>query len=81
MTENCNVPLLISVESAGKLLGIGRGLAYQLAREGKLPTVRLGRRTLISRQHLESWITEEVGDNGSNSVLSGVMTKRELKEV
>ena len=81
MTENGNVPLLISVESAGKLLGIGRGLAYQLAREGKLPTVRLGRRTLISRQHLEVWIAHEVRDSTSDVVSSGGMLERELKEV
>jgi excisionase family DNA binding protein len=33
----------LSVEDAGRVLGVGRGLAYRLARSGKLPTVRVGR--------------------------------------
>jgi len=31
-----------TVEEAAKVLGIGRTVAYRLAREGKLPTLRLG---------------------------------------
>lgn len=68
--ENGTAPLLISVEEAGKLLGIGRGLAYQLVQEEKLPTIRLGRRILVSRQHLETWIEQEVSDNGDGGVVS-----------
>ena len=68
--ENGTAPLLISVEEAGKLLGIGRGLAYQLVQEEKLPTIRLGRRILVSRQHLEAWIEQEVSDNGDGGVVS-----------
>lgn len=33
----------ISVEDAGRVLGVGRGLAYRMARSGKLPTIRVGR--------------------------------------
>ena len=70
MTANGNAPLLISISQAGQLLGIGRGLAYQLAQEGKLPTIRLGRRVLVSRQQLEAWIEQEVSDNGDGGVVS-----------
>ena len=41
------VPLTITVEQAGKVLGVSRGLAYQSARDGSLPTVKLGRRRLV----------------------------------
>lgn len=46
-------PLTITVEEAAKALKIGRGLAYQMAREGKLPTLKFGRRLLVSKKALE----------------------------
>ena len=72
MTESTNgsAPLLLSVEQAAKMLNIGRGLAYQLTQEGKLPIVRLGRRVLISRQHLEAWVQQQVGASPADDVLS-----------
>lgn len=39
----------LTVEEAGKVLGIGRTLAYRLARSGQIPTVRLGGRVLVPR--------------------------------
>jgi len=45
--------LTLSVGEAAKCLGLSRGLAYQLAREGKLPTVRFGRRLLVPKKALE----------------------------
>ncbi|MBI5738846.1 MAG: helix-turn-helix domain-containing protein [Mycolicibacterium neoaurum] len=40
-------PLTITVERAGRLLGISRGLAYDLVRRGEIPAVRLGRRLVV----------------------------------
>lgn len=70
MTENGNTPILIPVEQAAKLLNIGRGLCYQLVQEKRLPSIRLGRRVLISRQALERWVQQEVGANTSDNVSS-----------
>ena len=39
--------LTVTVDEAAKLLGIGRTLAYEAARIGDLPTIRIGRRILI----------------------------------
>jgi excisionase family DNA binding protein len=50
--ERVNEPLVMSVEEAAKLLGISRGLAYEAARRGELPTIRLGRRLLVPRWRL-----------------------------
>jgi excisionase family DNA binding protein len=47
-----NEPLTMSVEAAGKLLGISRGLAYEAARRGELPTIKLGRRLLVPTARL-----------------------------
>jgi len=48
--------LTISVETAGRLLGISRGLAYELASQGLLPTLRLGRRLVVPRKALEKML-------------------------
>ena len=45
--------LTLTVEEAGELLGISRALAYELVRRGELPSLRLGRRIVVSRRRLE----------------------------
>jgi excisionase family DNA binding protein len=37
----------ITVEEAAPILGIGRSSAYDLARSGEIPTLRLGRRLVV----------------------------------
>jgi len=36
-------PKTLSVPEAGKWLGIGRNAAYEAARQGIIPTIRIGR--------------------------------------
>ena len=49
-----------SVEEAAKLLGIGRSLAYELARHNELPgVIRLGSRFVVSREVLDRAIACE----------------------
>ena len=38
-----------NIEEAGKLLGIGRNQAYEAARRGDIPTIRIGKRLLVPR--------------------------------
>ena len=57
--------LTVSVEDAARLLGISRGLAYEAARRGELPTVRLGRRLLVPRAQLLKLLGEAAPPNGS----------------
>ena len=78
--ERHTAPLLISVAQAAKLLNIGRGLCYQLVQEGRLPSVRLGRRVLVSRLALESWVLQEVGAIAADGVSSGQTLVHELEE-
>jgi len=45
--------LCITVPEAAEMLGISRNFAYQLVREGKLPSIRFGKRILIPRASLD----------------------------
>ena len=60
--------LTVSVVEAGKMLGISRNLAYEMARTGQLPTLRFGRRLLVPRHALERML-EQSGDTkeGANA--------------
>jgi len=42
----------LSVEQAARVLGISRGAAYTHARDGSLPTIRLGKRLLVPKSAL-----------------------------
>jgi excisionase family DNA binding protein len=44
--------LTLTVEQAAAILGVSRAFAYELARTGELPSVRLGRRIVIPRRAL-----------------------------
>jgi len=50
--------LTITVGEAGRILGISRGLAYQMAREGRIPTIRFGRRLVVPKTAIEHLLRE-----------------------
>ena len=50
---------MLSVENTGKLMGVSRQVAYQLIHRPDFPTLQIGRRVLISRKGLQSWIDEQ----------------------
>lgn len=50
--------LCLTVPETAKLLGISRGLAYELARSGELPVIHLGRRLLIPKKALEAMLNQ-----------------------
>lgn len=57
--------LVMSVEQAAKLLGISRNLAYEAARRGELPVIKVGRRLLVPRARLLDLIgATDVPENG-----------------
>ena len=51
--------LTLSIPEAAKVLGISRGLAYQLAKEGKIPVIRLGKRLVVPKLALEKLLSGE----------------------
>ena len=56
--------LTMNVNEAACRLGIGRNLAYDLAKQGKLPgALRLGRRIVVSRKIMEDFLTGKGTDH------------------
>ena len=55
----------MTVEEAAAVLGIGRGLAYEAVRRGKIPAVRIGRRLLVLQAALDRLLAgSALGDGG-----------------
>jgi excisionase family DNA binding protein len=51
--------LVISIEQAGKILGLSRPTAYKLAKSGSIPTLSLGRKIVVSKIQLEKLLAGE----------------------
>ena len=47
-----DAPLVFTVDQAAVLLGISRALAYELVRQGSIPSLHLGRRIVVPRSGL-----------------------------
>ena len=48
----------ITVEQAARILGISRGLAYQMAREHRIPTLKFGKRLVVPKWAIERLLRE-----------------------
>ena len=56
MLPDPNETPTVTVEEAGRLLGVSRGTAYDAAASGELPTIRIGRRLLVPVAMLRSML-------------------------
>ncbi len=48
--------LLVSVEEAGKMLDLGRNLAYDLVHRGELRSIRIGHSIKVPTSALHEWV-------------------------
>ena len=55
-----NEKLTLSLEEAGKILGVSRQTVYLLSRREDFPVLRIGRRILIPKKQLEAWMDQHV---------------------
>lgn len=54
--------LTLTVEQAGELLGISRALAYEMARTGRLPTLRFGKRIVVPKKAIENMLESSLAN-------------------
>lgn len=60
--------LTVTVEEAGALLGIGRGLAYEMAKTGRLPVLRFGKRMVVPRRLLDDMLQTAINYQPVNEI-------------
>ncbi len=51
--------LTLTVNEAASLLGVSLPTAYHLVHREDFPTLRIGRKLLVSREGLERWIADQ----------------------
>lgn len=51
-------PRLLSVAEVGALTGLGRSIIYELLADGRLGSVKVGRRRLVSLTAVQAFIAE-----------------------
>jgi excisionase family DNA binding protein len=56
-------PLVYNVPTVGKLLHISRATAYSLCARNVIPTIRLGRRLVVSKAALDQMLSTSVNKN------------------
>ncbi|MHB1854360.1 MAG: helix-turn-helix domain-containing protein [Acidimicrobiales bacterium] len=60
----------ITIEEAGRLIGIRRSTAYNAASRGELPTRRVGRRLLVPVPAFLAWLGDtSAEDDGGDAAL------------
>ena len=52
------LPTVLTIPETAKILRIGRNSAYEAARRGQIPTVKIGKRLLVPREALERKLAE-----------------------
>lgn len=55
---------LLTIPQAAELLKVSRSFAYQLAQQGAIPTVRIGRVVRIPAAGLENWVRRNTREPG-----------------
>jgi len=60
-------PLLLTVEQAAVLLGLGRTTTYEIVMRGQLQSVKVGRRRLVVRDDIQRYIDELVQTQSEQS--------------
>lgn len=59
-----DLPAVLTVPEAARLLRIGRGAAYEAIRCGEIPSVRIGRSIRVPRHGLAALLGEPLSGNG-----------------
>lgn len=55
-----DLPDFCSLEEFARLFRVSRATAYRMAERGQIPCLRIGRRVIVSREHLRQWVDESV---------------------
>ena len=51
-------PRLMTAQETAKLLGVSRHRLYQMAKNGLIPSCRLGRQVKFDRTQIEEWLAK-----------------------
>ena len=59
------LPMFINANLLAELFGVSRASAYELMREKHFPSFRIGKRILVSKENLRTWIESRLEKGGT----------------
>lgn len=63
-----SLPDVLTISQTARFLGIGRNTAYEAARRGELPCLRIGKRILVPKQALEQRLASTLRSSTTDHV-------------
>ena len=63
-TDFDQLPIMLNADQLAQALGISRAGAYQLMHAKDFPTIRIGKRMIVSKERLIKWLDEKQKENG-----------------
>ena len=54
------LPDFCSLEELSEVFRVSRSTAYRMAAQGSIPSLRVGRRVIVPKEHLVRWIDSSV---------------------
>jgi excisionase family DNA binding protein len=67
LAEALRLPLTLTVEQAGQVLGLGRSAAYEAAASGEIPVLRFGRRLIVPPPALLAMLGLDLTPGGTDA--------------
>lgn len=65
-----SLPVMLTVDEAAEAMRVSRSMIYGLMRDGRLPSVRIGRRRLIAAAEVQQYLTGG-GDTAATQLRAG----------
>lgn len=56
------LPIMLNANTIAQTLGISRAGAYELMHSKGFPTLRIGKRMMVSKEHFIEWIEKHSGE-------------------
>ncbi len=56
-----DLPEFCSVADFSALFGVSRATGYRMAAQGDIPCIHIGKRVVISKEHIRRWADESAG--------------------
>ena len=51
-----DLPDFCTITDFSNLFGVSRATAYRMAAQGHIPSLKIGKRIILSREHLKRWV-------------------------
>ena len=66
-TSYDQLPIMLNANAIAQTLGISRAGAYELMHSKGFPTLRIGKRMMVSKEQLIKWIETKSGEQHEQS--------------